>query len=82
MYSVTINSDCSDTIIISCMHVAYFSIHNNYQHTYPQGLSTAGPGECEKLIKCGSDAMILADLDNQILYPQVNASITTLGHIR
>jgi glucosylceramidase len=31
----------------------------------------AGPGECQGIIKCGSDAMLLADLDKQILYPQV-----------
>ena len=40
----------------------------------------AGPGECEKLIKCGSDAMILADLDKQVLYPQV--FYYYVGHIR
>ena len=31
----------------------------------------AGPEECQGIIKCGSDGMILADLENQILYPQV-----------
>ena len=44
------------------------------------GPNHAGPGECEKLIKCGSDAMILADLDKQILYPQV--FYYYVGHIR
>ncbi|KAL5463704.1 hypothetical protein EMCRGX_G032629 [Ephydatia muelleri] len=31
----------------------------------------AGPDECEGVIKCGSDGMLLADTDNQIIYPQV-----------
>ena len=35
------------------------------------GPNHAGPGECEKFLKCGSDAMLLADLDKQVLYPQV-----------
>ncbi|XP_019851801.1 PREDICTED: putative glucosylceramidase 3 [Amphimedon queenslandica] len=35
------------------------------------GPNHAGPQECEGLIKCGSAAMILADLETQVLYPQV-----------
>eukprot|EP00731_Ephydatia_muelleri_P037747 Em0551g6a len=31
----------------------------------------AGPDECEGVIKCGFDGMLLADTDNQIIYPQV-----------
>ena len=44
------------------------------------GPNHAGPKECEGLIKCGSAAMILADLENQILYPQV--FYYYVGHIR
>ena len=40
----------------------------------------AGPDECEGLLKCGSDAMILADLEKQVLYPQV--FFWYVGHIR
>ena len=44
------------------------------------GPNHAGPKECEGLIKCGSAAMILADLEKQILYPQV--FYYYVGHIR
>ena len=40
----------------------------------------AGPDECEGVIKCGSDGMLLADTDNQIIYPQV--FYYYVGHIR
>ena len=40
----------------------------------------AGPDECEGLIKCGSDGMLLADTDNQIIYPQV--FYYYVGHLR
>ena len=36
--------------------------------------------ECEGIIKCGSDAMLLADVDKQIVYPQV--FYYYVGHIR
>lgn len=35
------------------------------------GPNHKGPDNCEGAEKCGSDAMILVDTDNQILYPQV-----------
>ena len=35
------------------------------------GPNHAFAGECEGVIKCGSDAMLLADVDQQVLYPQV-----------
>ena len=44
------------------------------------GPDHAFAGECEKIIKCGSDAMLLADLDKQELYPQ--AFYYYVGHIR
>ena len=40
----------------------------------------AGPGECQGIIKCGSDSMLLADLKKQILYPQV--FYWYVGHLR
>lgn len=36
--------------------------------------------ECEGVIKCGSDAMLLADTDKQIIYPQV--FYYYVGHMR
>ena len=45
-----------------------------------QGPNHAGPAECEGLIKCGSDAMLLVDTDKQIIYPQV--FYYYVGHIR
>ena len=36
--------------------------------------------ECEGVIKCGSDAMLLVDVDQQILYPQV--FYYYVGHLR
>ena len=44
------------------------------------GPNHAGPDECEGLIKCGSDSMILADVENQVVYPQV--FYYYVGHIR
>ena len=44
------------------------------------GPNHAGPGECEEVLKCGSDAMFLADLEQQILYPQV--FYYYVGHLR
>lgn len=44
------------------------------------GPDHAGPDECQGVIKCGSDAMILADLDKQTLYPQI--FYYYVGHIR
>lgn len=44
------------------------------------GPDHAGPKECEGLIKCGSDSMILVDIDKQILYPQV--FYYYVGHFR
>ena len=35
------------------------------------GPNHAGPDECEGAVKCGSDGMILADYEKNILYPQV-----------
>ena len=35
------------------------------------GPNHRGPDECEGADKCGYDSMILADTDNQILYPQL-----------
>ena len=35
------------------------------------GPDHAGPDECEGLLKCGSDGMLLVDTDKQIIYPQV-----------
>ena len=40
----------------------------------------AGPDECEGVVKCGSDGMLLADTDNQIIYPQV--FYYYVGHLR
>ena len=45
-----------------------------------QGPDHAGPSECEGVIKCGSDAMLLADIDKQIIYPQI--FYYYVGHIR
>ena len=44
------------------------------------GPDHAGPDKCEGLIKCGSDAMLLADADNQVVFPQV--FYYYVGHIR
>ena len=44
------------------------------------GPDHAGPGECEKFIKCGSDSMILVDVDEQVIYPQV--FYYYVGHFR
>ena len=44
------------------------------------GPDHAGPDECEGIIKCGSDAMLLVDYKNQIVYPQV--FYYYVGHIR
>ena len=44
------------------------------------GPNHAGPSECEGIIKCGSDGMMLADTDKQIVYPQV--FYYYVGHIR
>ena len=44
------------------------------------GPDHAGPKECEGPIKCGSDAMLLADAENQVVYPQV--FYYYVGHIR
>ena len=44
------------------------------------GPNHAGPKECEGFIKCGSDAMLLADAENQVVYPQV--FYYYVGHIR
>ena len=40
----------------------------------------AGPGECQEIIKCGSDAMILVDIKTQEIYPQ--AFYYYVGQIR
>ena len=47
---------------------------------YNGGPNHKGPDECEGADKCGSDAMILVDLANQVLYPQV--FYWYVGHIR
>lgn len=44
------------------------------------GPNHAGPDECEGLIKCGSDAMLLADTDSQVVYPQI--FYYYVGHFR
>ena len=44
------------------------------------GPDHAGPDECEGLIKCGSDAMLLADTENQAVYPQI--FYYYVGHFR
>jgi len=44
------------------------------------GPDHAGPDECEGVIKCGSDAMLIVDYDNQVIYPQV--FYYYVGHIR
>ena len=44
------------------------------------GPNHRGPDECEGDDKCGFDSMILADTDNQILYPQL--IYYYVGHIR
>lgn len=45
-----------------------------------EGPNHAGPAECEGVIKCGSDAMLLADTEKQVVYPQV--FYYYVGHIR
>ena len=44
------------------------------------GPNHAGPDKCEGLLKCGFDSMMLADLDKQVVYPQV--FYYYVGHIR
>ena len=44
------------------------------------GPNHLGPDECEGKDKCGSDGMMLADTDKQIVYPQV--FYYYVGHIR
>lgn len=44
------------------------------------GPNHLGPDECEGPVKCGSDAMLLADTDKQIVYPQV--FYYYMGHFR
>ncbi len=44
------------------------------------GPDHGGPDECEGLLKCGSDGMLLADTDKQIIYPQV--FYYYMGHFR
>ena len=44
------------------------------------GPNHKGPDNCEGSIKCGSDAMLLADADNQVVFPQV--FYYYVGHIR
>ena len=43
----------------------------NLMLDFLQGPNHAGPKECEGRIKCGSDAMLLADTEKQVDYPQV-----------
>ncbi len=44
------------------------------------GPNHKGPDECEGPVKCGFDAMLLADAENQVVYPQV--FYYYVGHIR
>lgn len=44
------------------------------------GPDHAGPDECEGILKCGSDSMLLADIDKQVIYPQV--FYYYVGHFR
>ena len=44
------------------------------------GPNHKGPDDCEGSDKCGSDAMLLADADNQVVFPQV--FYYYVGHIR
>lgn len=44
------------------------------------GPNHKGPDECEGKIKCGFDSMILVDIDQQIIYPQI--FYYYVGHIR
>ena len=52
----------------------------NLMLDFLQGPNHAGPKECEGRIKCGSDAMLLADTEKQVVYPQV--FYYYVGHIR
>ena len=44
------------------------------------GPNHKGPNECEGTMKCGSDAMLSADVNKQIIYPQV--FYYYMGHFR
>ena len=55
-------------------------IHWNLLLDMNGGPNHRGPDECEGADKCGFDSMILADTDNQILYPQL--IYYYVGHIR
>ena len=52
----------------------------NLMLDFLQGPNHAGPKECEGVLKCGSDAMLLADTEKQVIYPQV--FYYYVGHIR
>ena len=40
----------------------------NLMLDFLQGPNQAGPQECEGLMKCGSDAMLLVDTEKQVIY--------------
>jgi glucosylceramidase len=46
------------------------------------GPNHKGQDECEGSQKCGSDAMLLADTDKQVVHPQVFYYYMYMGHFR